>query len=254
MKIAFGPQADKFGSWKWIGQDLVDELGPERAAVFRYVIPPCDVVIFIKFKPSLPHLKALKPSRKLVYCPVDIYGSAAEIDADWESLQQFDCIICHAASLQKYFSAYSRTALLDHHVKFTAPLPTERQINGPILWTGNAANLPPLVGWCNTHQLPEELWILTNLDRESVTSSELGFRGNSRVRIENWSPEKHREWAGLARLALDIKGTDFRARHKPPTKAFDCIASGLPFAMNADSGPAAEIASRGFQLATPDDW
>ncbi|TWT40871.1 hypothetical protein KOR42_48670 [Thalassoglobus neptunius] len=87
MKLAFGPKALEFGLWEWIGQDLADELGPDHAIVFNQKIPPCDAVVFIKFKPPLHILKQLQRSIKLIFCPVDIYGSVEEIDADWESLR-----------------------------------------------------------------------------------------------------------------------------------------------------------------------
>ena len=53
--------------------------------------------------------------------------------------------------------------------------------------------------------------------------------------------------------ALDIKGTDFRARHKPPAKAIDFIASGLPLAMPAHSSPVEHLAGMGFEVASPLD-
>ncbi len=255
MEIAFGPEAPGFGSWEWVGQDLAQELGPERACTFRDVVPECEVVVFVKFKPSPDQLLSLRERCQLVYFPVDIYGSAAEIDGDSESLQQFDCVVSHSPSLLKYFSAYSRVEYLDHHVKYVASLPRERKSFGPILWTGNAANLPPLIEWGNRHPLPEDLWVLTNLeqDQDSVSPTSLGFNSRNRVRIENWSPQQHRDWATIARAAIDIKGNDFRSRHKPPTKAFDFIASGLPLAMNLESRPVVEVAERGLQLVEPTD-
>lgn len=251
--IAFGPEAPGFGSWEWVGQDLVEELGGAHAVAFRDSVPECDVVVFIKFRPSAEELRVLRQRCFLLFCPVDIYGSAAEIDADVASLRLFDCIILHSPSLSKYFSAYSRVAQLDHHVKFVAPMPLERQIAGPVLWTGNAANLPPLVRWVNRHPIPEELWILTNLEPGVTSPTAYGFNSCNRVRMENWSPEKHREWAGLARGAIDIKGDDFRARHKPPTKAYDFIGSGLPLAMPPSSRPVVDVALRGLQVVDPTD-
>jgi len=253
IKIAFGPEALGFGSWEWVGRELIEELGAERAVAFRDEVPECDVVVFVKFKPSVEELRRIHGRSLLVFCPVDIFGSVAEIDGDWESLSEFDCIISHASALVKYFSAYARTEVMDHHVQFVSSLPTERKTSGPILWTGNAANLPPLVEWVNSHSLPEELWVLTNLERESMTPVELGFNNRNSVRIANWSPELHREWAATARGAIDIKGNDFRSRHKPPTKAYDFIASGLPLSMNLESSPAVDVADRGLQVVDPTD-
>ncbi|TWT43064.1 hypothetical protein KOR42_45240 [Thalassoglobus neptunius] len=254
MKLAFGPKAPGFGSWEWIGQDLINELGPDHAIAFDQEIPSCDAVVFIKFKPPLPFLRHLKRFVKLIYCPVDIYGSVAEIDADWESLRLFDCIVSHATSLSKYFRAYSRTTVLDHHVKFITSMPSEQKCSGPILWTGQMANLPPVVKWIRRHPLKDELWILTNMGERQFVAADFGFALANTVRIQEWTPEIHCEWASIARLAIDVKGQDFRARHKPPTKAMDSIASGLPVAMNLDSGPAKDLARRGFSVVSPDDW
>jgi len=113
--------------------------------------------------------------------------------------------------------------------------------------------LPPLVDWVNQHSLPDELWVLTDLPQAHTGTADLGFHASRKVRVEAWSPERHREWLAIARAALDIKGSDFRARHKPTTKAHDLIASGIPLTMNADSSPTIELERRGFPLARPTD-
>jgi hypothetical protein len=51
-------------------------------------------------------------------------------------------------------------------------------------------------------------------------------------------------------VAIDIKRTDFRSRHKPPAKAIDFIASGLPLAVNADNSPVEHLARLGFEVAS----
>jgi hypothetical protein len=73
------------------------------------------------------------------------------------------------------------------------------------------------------------------------------------VLIENWTPERHLERLAQARAVIDIKGPDFRARHKPATKAVDCIASGVLLAMNADSSSTAYLRTLGFEVATPEN-
>ena len=73
------------------------------------------------------------------------------------------------------------------------------------------------------------------------------------MRIESWTPERHRERLAECRAVLDIKGQDFRARHKPASKAIDAIASGVPLAMNADSSSTAYLRGLGFEIASPQD-
>src|SRR5262249_46357850 len=113
----------------------------------------------------------------------------------------------------------------------------------------------PLVAWLNAHGLPGSLDVLTNLeDPASVpTPAELGVRASVSVRIHNWSPERQVELTSAARAVIDIKGDDFRARHKPPAKGIDFIASGVPLAMNPDSSTTEHLARMGFDVASPLD-
>jgi hypothetical protein len=73
------------------------------------------------------------------------------------------------------------------------------------------------------------------------------------VRVENWSKERQIELTAGAKAALDIKGQDFRSRHKPPAKAIDFIASGVPLALNPDSCVVEHLARMGFEVASPLD-
>src|SRR5262249_11315199 len=151
----------------------------------------------------------------------------AEIDAAALMLRKCSRIVLHCERLRRYFEPYARVEYLDHHVKFVAPLRDSHPTDGFILWVGVRTNLPPLIEWLNNHSLPGELRILTNFENPDIppTSAELGIRNDLQVCIANWSPELQREWTAQARAALDVKGLDFRARHKPPAKAIDFIAS-----------------------------
>lgn len=236
-QIAFGPEMPGFGSWEWVGADLCDALSADlQTTVFQEELPDCDAAVFIKFHPtadSLPRNKRMS----IIYCPIDYCGSATEIDQDAEFLIRCDAIIVHCHRLEKYFSAYAPTFYLDHHLKYTISQKSEWVTSGPILWTGVRTNLGPVVNWANRTDLPEELWILTNFeqpDRE-MSPADFGFNARNKIRVECWTPEKHLEWLKAARAAVDIKGDDFRSRHKPPTKACDVIASGVPLAMNPGS-------------------
>ena len=102
---------------------------------------------------------------------------------------------------------------------------------------------------------PGELVVLTNVERGSDlhTPERLGFRPGTNVVIKRWSPESHLEWLTVCRAAIDIKGQDFRSKHKPPAKALDFIASGVPLAMNPNSSSTEHLRQLGFELASPDD-
>ena len=257
-RLAFGPVMPGWGSWEWIGQDILDELAADfDARSFEWgEVPECDMLFVIKHPLPPDAWKQIPNSTRIVYCPVDHYGSAAEIDADAGWLRRCARILVHSQSLVRYFSCYAPTEYMDHHVKFIGKMAAEYRATGPLLWVGVHSNLPPLVEWVNHHELPEELCVLTNLPDNGPRPEpqQWGFDDRlNRIRIENWSPERHIELLSEARAALDIKGQDFRSRHKPPAKALDFVAAGLPLAMNADSSSVLHLARMGFDVASPDD-
>lgn len=253
LRVAFGPVAPEFGSWNWLGADLAAALaGRFQVTMYTQEIPDCDVVVIIKFKPPLTVLRNVAQRTRVLYCPVDLYGSTAEIDADWEALRICHTIIVHCDRLTPYFAPYAPTFYLDHHLKFVAPMPDARRTDGPVLWVGNRANLPPVLNWWHRDSPPDELWILTDVldGAETPTAVDLGI---SRGSVERWSPERHRAWTGLARGAIEIKGEEFRSRHKSPAKAHDFIASGVPIAMNPQGAAAEHLRRWGLEVALPED-
>jgi hypothetical protein len=255
--VAFGPEAPGWGSWHWLGDDLRDELSSAfRTTSFRDGPPPeADVVVVVKHAPPPEWVERAARRSAVVYCPVDYYPSAAAVAADAALLRLCSRIVVHCERLRRYFEPYAPVEYLDHHVKFAAAPRESAPPDGPVLWVGVRTNLPPLVDWVNRHPPPGELWVLTNPEDLSRPPgpAELGFRRPGAVRVGVWTPERHREWAAVARAALDVKGDDFRSRHKPPAKAIDFIASGVPLAMNPDSSPAEHLARLGFEVPSPLD-
>ncbi len=255
--MAFGPDAPGWGSWDWIGSDTCSGV---KSIFDTQVFQPweaisADVVVIIKHRPAYAWMKQTASRSRLIYTPVDAYSSIADIDADATWLHQCCRIVVHGERLRKYFASYAPVEYLDHHVKFVAPIRDEFQPVGNLLWIGVRSNLAPLVRWVNENPLPLPLDVLTNLeDPDCVpTPSEIGFNGKTQSRIHHWSPERHVAMTAAARAALDIKGDDFRARHKPPAKAIDFIASGVPLAMNQDSSSVEHLARMGFEVADPRD-
>jgi hypothetical protein len=126
---------------------------------------------------------------------------------------------------------------------------------GYFLWIGVRSNLKALVAWVNTHPLPEELLVLTSLEdpRCVPRPTDLGFPSGCAVRVGEWSPARHVEAVVGAWTAIDVKGEDFPARHKPPAKAIDFLAAGVPLAMSPDSCVAEHLARVGFDVASPLD-
>jgi hypothetical protein len=246
-----------WGSWDWVGADLLGELTKwcEAVSFNAWDLPDADAVIVVKHAPPRAWAEAVARRAALVYCPVDFYGSATEIDADGALLRRCARIVVHCERLRRYFAPYAPAEYLDHHVKFARPLRQASVQQGYILWVGVRSNLEALVAWVNAHQLPEGLLVLTNLEdpRRVPHPTDLGFRPDRAVRVEEWSPARHLEALAGARGALDIKGNDFRARHKPPAKAIDFLAAGVPLAMNPDSCVVEHLARSGFDVPSPLD-
>lgn len=257
IRVLFGPEAPSFGSWVWLGKDLVHSLTScFSTGVFRQSIPDAEVVVFIKFLPEPSVLKELNERSVVVYCPVDIYGSAAEIDSDAEKLVCCDRIVVHCHRLVRYFASYAPTTYMDHHVKYVVPTRSGVVESGPILWVGERSNLDPLVQWINESvPLPETLLVLTNVEdpADVADPSTFGFRDDRDVVIQAWSPEAQMQCLHRCRAAFDIKGNEFRPLHKPPAKAIDFLASGVPLAMNSDSSSVEHLRHCGFNIPTPDD-
>jgi hypothetical protein len=253
--VAFGPEAPGWGSWDWVGADLRDELtGAFRTVAFHGdEVPDADVVVVVKHAPPQARVERVARRAAVVYCPVDCYGSASAIDADRPLLRHCSRIVVHCERLRRYFEPYAPVDYLDHYVKFAAPLREAFREEGFLLWAGVRTNLPPLVDWVNAHPLPAELRVLTNLEDPGrpARPADFGFRAGCAVRIDHWSAALQTELTAQARAALDIKGDDFRARHKPPAKAIDFLASGVPLAMNPDSSPVEHLARLGFEVASP---
>lgn len=258
ISIAIGPELTEFGSWNWIGKGLLDSLGPQfDTSVFSDVheIRYADVIVFIKFKPPLDALKKLRQSgTQCVFIPIDVYGSAAEIDGDVESLKQLNLVLVHSHRLLRFFQSHCVTAYLDHPLKFVLPVPRASLVEGPLLWIGRRCNLQPVVDWFNQAAPKQDLWILTNTEGSDFQPQSAGFHEPRRVRGKTWSEHLHLEWLAHAGLAIDVKGNDFRSRHKPPAKAFDYLASGIPVLTNRGSSTAIEMTRRGLTPLTTDAW
>jgi hypothetical protein len=253
--IAIGPVMPGWGSWEWVGADLVQELA--KYYRIRTFVPDeeivCDVELRIKHPRAQQLLSYSAKETPIIYCPIDLYDGSDEIDADRIWLSRCSRILVHCERLRRYFEPYAPVEYIDHHVKFVSPKRARFKTTGYVLWVGVRANLDPVIAWINAHPLPDELLILTNLEipYEIPTGEQLGFLPGRTIRVENWSPARHLKLLPSARAAIDIKGEDFRSRHKPPAKALDFLASGVPLAMNSGTAAHEHLARLGFDVATP---
>jgi len=255
IRVAIGPEMPDWGSWDWVGGNLLSELGKcFQVQSFSWgSLPECDVLIVVKHSLPSDAVQCLSPATRIVYCPIDYYGSSTEIDRDSVWLRRCQRILVHSQNLLKYFCGYAATAYLDHSVKFISERPVEYRTSGPLLWVGVHTNLQPVVEWSNTYGLPGDLLVLTNAHTNAglFSPADCGFSKSLSVQIEAWSPARHRQALEQVRAAIDIKGSDFRSRHKPPVKALDFLASGVPLAMNPETSSVQHLAGMGFEIADP---
>lgn len=256
-RIHLGPVMQGWGSWEWLGQSMI--LAFERYAevtTFNYdQEPPNDgAVIIIKHPPPPTWWKSLPPEIPAIYAPVDFYESLRDIDAHAPWLIQLKHVVVHSHRLLPYFLSYVPVTYLDHQLRFIHDEMIQPNPDGPVLWIGVHTSLPPLIDWLGSHRLPRPLHILTNLD--PCPPADLGFNASHPIVLQRWSPERHLAILKEVSGALDIKGSDFRSRHKPPTKALDYLAAGLPVALESNSSSAEYLRSLGFQVEAPDssEW
>lgn len=258
ISVAIGPVLPEFGSWNWIGRGLLDFLQPQlHVCEFSDVTQPplANIVVFLKFCPSAEVLHALKKhGAMLVFIPVDVYGSAAEIDHDYLTLKCFDLILAHSRRLIRYLNVAAPVEFVEHPLKYVLPEPSLTCSDGPILWVGRSCNLAAVSEWFNGSGGDHDLWILTDTGGRLPTAEQFGFLKPRRVRVAEWTEGRHLDWLSQAWLAVDVKSSDFRSRHKPPAKAFDFLASGIPVLTNRGSSTDLEMRFRGMQPLYTDSW
>jgi glycosyltransferase involved in cell wall biosynthesis len=246
-----------WGSWDWVGTFLLEQLTAafNTSTFEQWKAPEADAVVVIKHVPPAEWVERVKRRSAVIYCPIDQYGAPTEIDADAGWLRACARVIVHCRRLLPYLGSFAAASYLDHPIKYATPTRKVFRPVGPLLWVGVRSNLAPLVAWVNSHPLPAPLDILTNPEilGRIPSPAELGFRLDCEVRVHEWTPERHLQFVANARAALDIKGDDFRSRHKPPAKAIDFIASGLPLAMNPGTSPVEHLAALGLKVPSPLD-
>lgn len=256
--VAVGPVHPGWGSWEWVGGSFCDALafGHDVRTFGPGEVPDADLVMLVKHPPSAEWIDRVAVRSPVIYCPVDCYGAAGEIAADAGWLRKCARILCHARSLVLHFEPYAPTEYLDHPLRYAVPPRVPgRPVGDRFLWVGVRSNLEPLVAWVNARPLPGPLDVLTNpeVPGSVPSASELGFAAGRDVAVHEWSPVRHLVFASTCRAALDVKGTDFRSRHKPPAKAFDFVASGIPLALDPDHPSRVDLADCGLAAADPND-
>jgi hypothetical protein len=229
--------------------------------------PVADIVFAVKERPPARFADEVQSRQaRLVYAPVDIYQSPAEIAADAAMLTRCDLVLVHGETLLPYIAPFTgRVEMAEHHLRFLLDEPAPYRTEGYVLWVGASGNLPYLLHFLTLHPMPYEIRLLTDAfskERRIAThylAARLGVRlhfGKDEINglpAFAWSEAAQAQMMRSCRAALDIKGQDFNQAIKPPTKAQKFIASGIPFACNAGSPMAGYFRKRGFNLAQPED-
>jgi Protein of unknown function (DUF616) len=270
--VGLGP-ARPMPSWDWVGFDTARALSRYYDVVLFdswATRPTCDVVVIVKEPPPPAVLAELRGgAARLVYCPVDVYRSSEALEGDANLLNACDMVLVHSERLLRLVEPHCRVVhFVEHHLRYALPTRTEYRADGYLLWIGGFQYVPYLLRWLQDHPLPLELRILSDVDnhrardRAHVLAAEIGTRftispdGPSVAghRIETWSERRQAEMMRECRAALDIKATDrFNQYYKPPAKAQQFVASGVPFAVNGESYSAEYFRARGFDVASPLD-
>jgi hypothetical protein len=232
------------------------------------------VLFVVKERPPAARLAEMERSpARLVYCPIDVYDAPDDPARDADLLGACDMVLVHSERLLPLVEPHCRQAhFVEHHLRYALSTMAEYRDRGYILWVGGCQYLPYLLSGLERHPLAVEVRILTDIgnprarDRALVLAADIGMRFsfhgvNATVAghpIEPWSARRQEEMMRECRAALDAKVTArFNQYYKPPTKAQQFVASGIPFAVNSDSYSAEYFRTRGFDVASPvetDRW
>jgi hypothetical protein len=191
------------------------------------------------------------------------------LERDATLLQASDMVLVHSERLLPVLRSYcDNVHFVEHHARFALEKMSEYKDVGPVLWIGGCQYVPYLLKWLEQHPIDHEVRILTDIDafgarhaaRRIADDIGLPLRlSGSTTSIAGHRVERWTEWAQAeamrdCRAALDVKMTgNFNQDHKPPAKAQQYVASGIPFAVNPGAGTAEYFRLRGLELASPSD-
>jgi hypothetical protein len=270
--VALGPVRD-VPSWDWVGFDTARELSKYYDVVIydSWLTPPaCDALFVIKHRPPAHFLAEAEMARqRIVYCPVDTYWDGEHLAQDARVLRACTMVLLHSERLLPLVTPYcSNSHFVEHHTRYALNTMADYKERGFILWIGGYQYVPYLLKWLESHPIGHELKILTDVDkywsrdRARLVAAEIGttFRPSRHATsiaghaLYPWSERLQYEMMRDCKAALDIKWTEnFNQYYKPPTKAQQFIASGIPFAVNAESYSAEYFRLRGFEVSSPLD-
>ena len=271
MKVlAIGPQTGA-PSWDWVGLGMADELGQYfHVVLFRDfdAIPDTDLILIVKQRPPAAFVGAAKSrGARVCFAPVDVYQSQEEIAVDAGMLGDCHAVLLHSEALRPALAPYcSNITLVEHHARYALDELATFKPEGFLLWIGALQHLPHVLGWLECNPPPIEVRLLTDLNMRSarIAAHVEAHRQGLALRIqegringypaEPWSEAAQATLMQGCKAAIDIKGSSFSQVTKPPTKAQQFVASGVPFGCNPSHPATAYFRSHGFELADARDF
>lgn len=217
--------------------------------------PESDLMLVIKTKPRPRFLQsAIAQKKKIIYCPIDNYQKISDVEKDRRFLAECHAILVHCERLIPVFKPYCPIVeYVEHHNRFGLSEVSDYRSEGYAVWVGSLQYLPLVVDYLQKHPLGMQIKFVVNYP--------LVFRGKladalpipDSHEVIHWTPRNQRDVMAGAKAAFDLKGQDFNQMHKAPVKAQKFIASGIPFAINAESYSAEYFLNQGFKLPTLDE-
>jgi len=246
-------------SWAWVGADLAPSLSVQHDVRFvsswhELEFLEADWLIAVKFPPGLADVERCKRrGTKVLYLPVDYFETEEAITRDAALLSSFDAVAVHTRPLADALTPHARRlAIVEHYGKYALAAPNAFKPEGYVLWVGHRKYVGHLGSWLMAHPIEAPLRILTNVPQRL----ELTGRSAAVLAKATWYTWSERAQETLfqgAKAGIDIKGTDFSQRTKPPTKAQQFVTSGIPVALNPDSYGFEYFRNLGFDVASPRD-
>jgi len=269
LTLAVGPQTTA-PSWEWVGLGMAGELQKYfKVVLFRDFsqVPDANILMIVKQRPQAVFTAAAKArGARIVYVPIDIYESEQEIAEDAAMLRDCDLVLLHSGALRAYIAPFCpAVALVEHHARYALDELLPARPDGFVLWVGGCQHVPYLIHWLQAQRPSYEVRLLTDLHNRRariaahVAAHEMGLSLKFDATAINgypafdWSEAAQDQMMRHCAAAIDIKGSSFSQITKPPTKAQQFIASGIPFACNAGNSIAEYFEAHDFAVAEAND-
>jgi len=257
-KVLFGPVSNA-PSWEWVGKDIAESLKTHyEVEFFTDKITPADAIFVIKKPLNAGQLRDTHGS-KIIYIPVDYFTSHGHIYSHRKFLQSCSIIGVHCDKLKSHLGKFALTHNVEHYLKYPIN-PTPYKENGFVLWIGVYETLPFFIKYLQTNPIANDIKILTNLSNKSAVGRSHKFQAHYNIDLNNipfklydWTPELQAQMMSEAKAAIEIKDGDFIGSHKPPTKAQQFIANGIPLACKGYYATN-YFKKYGFSIPEPNDY